>query len=152
MLSQPLLIDRNLSWRAWFKSAGVTLDRDIAGTSFTDTNALMEAAVIGHGIALGRLSFTDRIFWRESWFACPNTACVFLTATMRFTRSLRNPTRRWWLSGTGCSKRPVAPRKAPSKLADSGKKQLQDRRLVRLVVSENQVERGHFSLHRARGY
>ena len=56
MLSQPLLIDRNLSWHAWFKSAGVKLDRDIAGTSFTDTNALMEAAVMGQGIALGRLS------------------------------------------------------------------------------------------------
>jgi LysR family glycine cleavage system transcriptional activator len=58
MLSQPLLIDRNLSWQAWFKSAGVKLDRDIAGTSFTDTNALMEAAVTGQGIALGRLSVT----------------------------------------------------------------------------------------------
>ena len=58
MLSQPLLIDRNLSWHAWFKSAGVKLDRDIAGTSFTDTNALMEAAVTGQGIALGRLSVT----------------------------------------------------------------------------------------------
>ena len=56
MLSQPLLIDRNLSWHAWFKSAGVKLDRDIAGTSFTDTNALMEAAVMEQGIALGRLS------------------------------------------------------------------------------------------------
>jgi LysR family glycine cleavage system transcriptional activator len=56
MLSQPLLIDRNLSWHAWFKSAGLKLDRDIAGTSFTDTNALMEAAVMGQGIALGRLS------------------------------------------------------------------------------------------------
>jgi LysR family glycine cleavage system transcriptional activator len=53
-----MLIDRNLSWRAWFKSAGVKLDRDIAGTSFTDTNALMEAAVTGQGIALGRLSVT----------------------------------------------------------------------------------------------
>jgi LysR family glycine cleavage system transcriptional activator len=58
MLSEPLLIDRNLSWRAWFKSAGLKLDREIAGTSFTDTNALMEAAVAGQGIALGRLSFT----------------------------------------------------------------------------------------------
>ena len=58
MLAEPLLIDRNVSWRAWFRSAGVTLDRDIAGTSFTDTNALMEAAVAGQGIALGRLSFT----------------------------------------------------------------------------------------------
>jgi hypothetical protein len=28
----------------------VKLDRDIAGTSFTDTNALMEAAVMGQGI------------------------------------------------------------------------------------------------------
>jgi LysR family transcriptional regulator, glycine cleavage system transcriptional activator len=58
MLSEPLLIDRNLSWRAWFKSAGLKLDREIAGTSFTDTNALMEAAVAGQGIALDRLSFT----------------------------------------------------------------------------------------------
>jgi LysR family glycine cleavage system transcriptional activator len=58
MLSQPLLIDRNLSWRAWFRSAGLKLDRDIAGTSFTDTNALMEAAITGQGIALGRMSFT----------------------------------------------------------------------------------------------
>jgi LysR family transcriptional regulator, glycine cleavage system transcriptional activator len=58
MLSEPLLIDRNLSWRAWFKSTGLKLDREIAGTSFTDTNALMEAAVAGQGIALGRLSFT----------------------------------------------------------------------------------------------
>jgi LysR family transcriptional regulator, glycine cleavage system transcriptional activator len=56
MLSMPLLIDRNLSWRAWFKSAGLKLDRDVTGTSFTDTNALMEAAVTGQGIALGRLS------------------------------------------------------------------------------------------------
>src|SRR5258707_7729188 len=58
MLSEPLLIDRNLSWRAWFRSAGLKLDRDIVGTSFTDTNALMEAAVTGQGVALGRLSFT----------------------------------------------------------------------------------------------
>jgi LysR family transcriptional regulator, glycine cleavage system transcriptional activator len=59
MLSQPLLIDRNLSWHAWFKSAGLKLDRDITGTSFTDTNALMEAAVMGQGIALGRRSFSQ---------------------------------------------------------------------------------------------
>jgi LysR family transcriptional regulator, glycine cleavage system transcriptional activator len=58
MLAMPLLIDRNLSWRSWFNSAGLKLDREIAGTSFTDTNALMEAAVTGQGIALGRLSVT----------------------------------------------------------------------------------------------
>lgn len=58
MLSEPLLIDRNLSWHAWFKSAGFKLDREIVGTSFTDTNALIEAAVTGQGIALGRLSVT----------------------------------------------------------------------------------------------
>ena len=58
ILSEPLLIDRNLSWRAWFRSAGLKLDREIEGTSFTDTNALMEAAITGQGIALGRLSFT----------------------------------------------------------------------------------------------
>jgi LysR family glycine cleavage system transcriptional activator len=58
MLSLPMLIDRNLLWRAWFKSAGVRLDRDVRGTSFTDTNALLEAAVTGQGVALGRLSVT----------------------------------------------------------------------------------------------
>jgi LysR family glycine cleavage system transcriptional activator len=58
ILTQPLLIDRNVSWRAWFNSAGLNLDHDIKGTSFTDSNALMEAAVTGQGIALGRLSFT----------------------------------------------------------------------------------------------
>jgi LysR family glycine cleavage system transcriptional activator len=58
MLSLPMLIDRNLPWRAWFKSAGMRLDRDIRGTSFTDTNALIEAAVTGQGVALGRLSLT----------------------------------------------------------------------------------------------
>ena len=58
MLSLPMLIDRNLPWRAWFKSAGVRLDRDVRGTSFTDTNALLEAAVTGQGVALGRLSVT----------------------------------------------------------------------------------------------
>jgi LysR family glycine cleavage system transcriptional activator len=57
-LSGPLLIDRNLSWHAWFKSTGLKLDREITGTSFTDTNAMMEAAVTGQGIALGRLSVT----------------------------------------------------------------------------------------------
>src|SRR5258708_18656777 len=57
MLSQPLLIDRNLSWRAWFRSAGLKLDRDIAGTSFTDTNPLMGAPLTVHGISLGHLSF-----------------------------------------------------------------------------------------------
>jgi len=58
ILSEPLLIDRNLSWQAWFRSVGLKLDREITGTSFTDTNALMEAAVTGQGIALGRMSFT----------------------------------------------------------------------------------------------
>jgi LysR family transcriptional regulator, glycine cleavage system transcriptional activator len=58
VLAMPLLIDRNLSWRAWFKFAGLKLDREVAGTSFPDTNALMEAAVTGQGIALGRLSVT----------------------------------------------------------------------------------------------
>jgi LysR family glycine cleavage system transcriptional activator len=55
MLLEPLLIDRNLSWRAWFKSAGLKLDREIAGTSFTDTNALMEAAVAGQVYTIGYL-------------------------------------------------------------------------------------------------
>jgi LysR family glycine cleavage system transcriptional activator len=73
---------------AWFKSAGLKLDCDIAGTSFTDTNALMEAAVMGQGIALGRRHSHNRTFWRGSWFACPNTACELLTATTRFTRSI----------------------------------------------------------------
>ena len=56
MLSELPLVDRNVSGRACFKSVGLRLDRDIVGTSFTDTEALMEAAVTGQGIALGRLS------------------------------------------------------------------------------------------------
>jgi LysR family glycine cleavage system transcriptional activator len=58
MLALPLLIDRNVSWLAWFRSAGLKLDRDIVGTSFTDANSLMEAAVAGQGIALECLSVT----------------------------------------------------------------------------------------------
>jgi LysR family glycine cleavage system transcriptional activator len=58
MLTLPLLIDRNVSWHAWFRSAGLKLDREIVGTSFTDANSLLEAAVTGQGIALGRMSVT----------------------------------------------------------------------------------------------
>jgi LysR family glycine cleavage system transcriptional activator len=58
MLALPPLIDRNVSWRAWFRSAGLKLDRDIVGTSFTDANLLLEAAVAGQGIALGGMSVT----------------------------------------------------------------------------------------------
>src|ERR1700733_12155057 len=58
MLALPLLVDRNLSWRAWFRSAGLKLDREIVGTCFTDANLLMEAAILGQGIALGRMSVT----------------------------------------------------------------------------------------------
>jgi LysR family transcriptional regulator, glycine cleavage system transcriptional activator len=101
MLAEPLLIDRNLSWHAWFKSAGLKLDREIAGTSFTDTNALMEAAVTGQGIALGAARSRDWIFWRAGWCACPNTACALPTAITPFIRSLRSPTRCLWPSGTG---------------------------------------------------
>jgi LysR family glycine cleavage system transcriptional activator len=101
MLAEPLLIDRNLSWHAWFKSAGLKLDREIAGTSFTDTNALMEAAVTGQALRSGAVRSPDWIFWRASWCACPNTACALPTAITRFIRSLRSPTRRLWPSGTG---------------------------------------------------
>jgi LysR family glycine cleavage system transcriptional activator len=58
MLALPLLIDRNVPWRAWCRSAGLKLDRDIVGTSFTDANSLLEAAIRGQGIALGRMSVT----------------------------------------------------------------------------------------------
>jgi hypothetical protein len=40
----------------------------------------------------------------------------------------------------------------PNKLADPGDQQLQDRRVVRLMVSEDQIQGGHFSLHRTSSY
>jgi LysR family transcriptional regulator, glycine cleavage system transcriptional activator len=58
MLALPMLIDRNVSWRAWFRSAGLKLDRDVVGTSFIDANLLLEAAITGQGIGLGRMSVT----------------------------------------------------------------------------------------------
>ena len=60
MLSMPLLIDRNLVMADLIQVCRFELDRDAAGTSFTDTNALMESAVTGQVIALGRLSVTFR--------------------------------------------------------------------------------------------
>jgi LysR family glycine cleavage system transcriptional activator len=101
MLAEPLLIDRHLSWHAWFKSAGLKLDREIAGTSFTDTNALMEAAVTGRGIALGRSSVA-RLDLLAGRLVRLNTACAQLpTAITPFIRLLRSPTRCLWPSGTG---------------------------------------------------
>jgi len=97
MLSQPLLIDRNLSWHAWFKSAGVKLDRDITGTSFTDTNALMEAAVTGQGIALGRLSVARSDILAGKLVRLSEHSLRVAYCHYAVTRSLRSPIRPWWL-------------------------------------------------------
>ena len=40
----------------------------------------------------------------------------------------------------------------PIQLADFGKKQLDDRGMVRLMVGDDHVKRGHFSLYRPGGY
>lgn len=56
LLKMPLLRDTNLPWSYWFEAVGVTVRREIRGTSFTDANLLLEAAVSGQGIALARKS------------------------------------------------------------------------------------------------
>lgn len=54
LLSLPLLRDVNLPWRHWFNFAGIKLKEDLRGTSFTDANLLLEAALSGQGVALAR--------------------------------------------------------------------------------------------------
>ncbi|MCA1552258.1 transcriptional regulator GcvA [Bradyrhizobium sp. BRP19] len=55
---ERLLIDPNVPWAAWFKSAGIRVDGKIAGNSFSDANLLIEAAINGQGLALARRSCT----------------------------------------------------------------------------------------------
>lgn len=56
LLGLPLLRDSNLPWAGWFKLVGIHLREDVRGTSFTDANLLIQAAISGQGIALARKS------------------------------------------------------------------------------------------------
>jgi len=56
LLKLPLLRDLNLPWTMWFNVVGIDLREDIRGTSFTDANLLLQAAVSCQGIALARRS------------------------------------------------------------------------------------------------
>lgn len=54
LLAVPLLRDLNLPWHNWFSHVGIKLNRSIQGTSFSDANLLLEAAIAGQGVALAR--------------------------------------------------------------------------------------------------
>jgi len=56
LLVLPLLRDLNLPWARWFKLVGIHLREDVRGTSFTDANLLIQAAISCQGIALARRS------------------------------------------------------------------------------------------------
>jgi LysR family glycine cleavage system transcriptional activator len=56
LLKLPLLRDLNLPWERWFTHAGVTWKGELHGTSFTDANLVLHAAVRRQGIALARSS------------------------------------------------------------------------------------------------
>lgn len=43
------------AWRAWFEHAGVTPPRRMSGVVFNDAGMVLQAAVEGQGVALGRL-------------------------------------------------------------------------------------------------
>lgn len=56
LLKLPLLRDLNLPWEKWFSYVGVSWKGEIQGTSFTDANLVLQAAVGRQGIALARSS------------------------------------------------------------------------------------------------
>jgi LysR family transcriptional regulator, glycine cleavage system transcriptional activator len=56
LLKLPLLRDTNLPWARWFALVGIKLREDVRGTSFTDANLLLQAAISCQGIALARKS------------------------------------------------------------------------------------------------
>jgi LysR family transcriptional regulator, glycine cleavage system transcriptional activator len=54
LLGALLLQDERVPWSIWFKVAGLPTDHPVKGTSFSDANLLLQAAVAGRGIALAR--------------------------------------------------------------------------------------------------
>ena len=56
LLKLPLLRDLNLPWEKWFAHVGVSWKGELRGTSFTDANLVLQAAVGRQGIALARSS------------------------------------------------------------------------------------------------
>ena len=50
LLKLPLLRDANLPWARWFDLVGIKLREDVRGTSFTDANLLLQAAISCQGM------------------------------------------------------------------------------------------------------
>ena len=151
MLSEPLLIDRNVSWRAWFRSAGVTLDRDRG--HFLHRYERPDGSRGGRTRDCARPPLVHAIGYTGGKAGSP-----VRTQLASFSLPLCGLPDRFGIQPGAGGFPGLAVRRGPthlgsaSKLADSGKQQLQDRRLIRFMVSEDQVERGHFSLHRTSGY
>jgi LysR family glycine cleavage system transcriptional activator len=60
LLKMPLLRLSTQPWSAWFKAAGVTVRDDaLSGPLFNDVDLMLNAAVGGQGIALGRDVLAD---------------------------------------------------------------------------------------------
>jgi DNA-binding transcriptional LysR family regulator len=54
----PLLHDESqTTWREWFLRAGVSTTHAIEGPNFSDQTLMIDAAVAGHGVALGSLIY-----------------------------------------------------------------------------------------------
>ncbi len=55
LLQLPLLRDPRIPWNKWFACVELRVDDDVAkGTAYTDAGLVLEAAIAGHGVALGR--------------------------------------------------------------------------------------------------
>ena len=60
LLHLPLLHQQDdRQWRQWFRTAGVKINGELPGTVLEDANVLLQAALAGHGAALGIVEFTD---------------------------------------------------------------------------------------------
>lgn len=54
LLHIPMLKDSFIPWDIWFRPLGLPSAQEVRGTSFSDANLLLRAAVDGQGVALGR--------------------------------------------------------------------------------------------------
>jgi LysR family glycine cleavage system transcriptional activator len=58
LLHDPTTVNESKDWRSWLKAAGVTGVDASRGPGFTDTSLVLQAAIEGHGVALGRSALT----------------------------------------------------------------------------------------------
>lgn len=59
LLSTKLLHDSRQPWSIWFEAVGLKISQQPIGPMYLDSNLLLEAALAGHGIALGRASLVQ---------------------------------------------------------------------------------------------